>query len=75
VSKIVGFITLTIGVTVYRGDSGPVMPPAAHTGVVVTATHTAGIVQTPTAVIHGPPQTVTAIKPENISEYFNEIRE
>jgi len=51
------------------------MPPAAHTGVVVTATHTAGIVQTPTAVIHGPPQTVTAIKPENISEYFNEIRE
>ena len=61
------------GVTVYRGESAAtvissVVPPAAHSGIVVTATPSAGLVQPASAVLHGPPQTVTPIKPEAISE-------
>lgn len=61
------------GVTVFRE------PPAAHTGVVVTATPAqgVGVVQPPSAsVIHGPPssvaQPISNIKPEQIStlSYF-----
>ena len=68
------------GVTVYRGDpSGVVssaLPPAAHTGVVVTASPSPGVVpqQPPSTVMHGPPQSVvpqpaTNIKPEPISKF------
>ena len=63
------------GVTVYRGDpsgvGGTSLPPAAHTGVVVTATSSPG--QPPSNVMHGPPQAVQQqsggnIKPEPISK-------
>jgi hypothetical protein len=66
------------GVTVYRGEPSGVgasaLPPAAHTGVVVTASPSPGVApqQQPSAVMHGPPQSVvpqpaTNIKPEPIS--------
>ena len=66
------------GVTVYRGDSANALstavPPAAHTGVVVTATPTGVPLQPPTAVLHGPPQSanqpLTSIKPESVSKCF-----
>ena len=66
------------GVTVYRGESAATVissavPPAAHSGIVVTATPSAGLVQPPSAVLHGPPQSVTPIKPEAISKWFKAL--
>jgi len=62
------------GVTVYREPAATVIssavPPAAHSGIVVTATPSSGLVQPPSAVLHGPPQSVTAIKPDAISKCF-----
>ena len=64
------------GVTVYRGDPSGSLPPAAHTGVVVTANSSPG--QPPSGVMHGPPQTVPQqpggnIKPEPISKLSFEL--
>jgi len=69
------------GVTVYRGEPTGIvssaLPPAAHTGVVVTATPSPGAAlpqQPPSVVMHGPLQAVVAqqssgnIKPEPISK-------
>jgi len=67
------------GVTVYRGEPTGVgnsaVPPAAHTGVVVTASPSPGAApQPPSAVMHGPQPTLVSqlpstIKPEPISKY------
>jgi hypothetical protein len=63
------------GVTVYRGEpsgvGGTPLPPAAHTGVVVSATSSSG--QPPSGVMHGAPQAVAQqtggnIKSEPISK-------
>ena len=64
------------GVTVYRADPSGSLPPAAHTGVVVTANSSPG--QPPSGVMHGPPQTVPQqpggnIKPEPISKLSFEL--
>ena len=63
------------GVTVYRGEPAGVgpsaLPPAAHTGVVVTASPSPGAAsQPPSAVMHGPQPTQlpSTIKPEPISK-------
>ncbi len=68
------------GVTVYRGEPtgvGPsTLPPAAHTGVVLTASPSPGAAsQPPSVVMHVPQPTVvsqlpSAIKPEPISKYL-----
>jgi hypothetical protein len=64
------------GVTVFRGEPlSSSAPPAAHTGVVVTATPAQAVTigQPPSVVSHGPaqsvPQPATNIKPETISEF------
>jgi hypothetical protein len=64
------------GVTVFRGEPlSSSAPPAAHTGVVVTATPAQAVTigQPPSVVSHGPaqsvPQPATNIKPETISKF------
>jgi hypothetical protein len=66
------------GVTAYRGEPAgvgpPALPPAAHTGVILTTSASPGAApQPPSVVMHGPQSTVmsqlpSTVKPEPISK-------